>query len=232
MKKCMLYLNKLDLKNLHKALGSVNRIGRAVRTYIVREYELPSNEAGLVKMLTYRPGENGEITSLGLSEPALAKLDETVRTLRELEKNYPVLFRKSSRSGRVDDFYSLIIRDVIKKMTERIESGDYSYEIVSKRFVIPEDIVMNYRQLYKPGNNTKIELAEELENFILQNYPKKRIRSVEEIKSNQKIKYKFTLDKSAFDNMSLLKDTRKEKLTESKVMTYILIEFLEQKAPN
>lgn len=231
MKKCMLYLNKLDLKNLHKALGSVNRIGRAVRTYIVREYELPSNENELVRMLTNRPGENGEITSLGLSESALAKLDETVKTLRELEKNYPVLFRKSSRSGRVDDFYSLIIRDIIKKMTERIESGDYSYEIVSKRFVIPEDIVMNYRHLYKPGINTKIELAEELENFILQNYAEEQIRSVVEIESNQKIKYKFTLDKSAFDKVSLLKATSKKKLTESKVMTDILIEFLEQKAP-
>ncbi|WP_226567763.1 hypothetical protein [Bacillus stratosphericus] len=231
MKKCMLYLNKLDLKNLHKALGSVNRIGRAVRTYIVREYELPSNENELVRMLTYRPGENGEITCLGLSESALAKLDETVKTLRELEKNYPVLFRKSSRSGRVDDFYSLIIRDIIKKMTERIESGDYSYEIVSKRFVIPEDIVMNYRQLYKPGINTKIELAEELENFILQNYAEEQIRSLIEIESNQKIKYKFTLDKSALDKVSLLKATSIKKITESKVMTDILIKFLEQMAP-
>ena len=59
MKKCMLYLNKLDFKKLHKELGSVNRIGRAVRTYLVREYELPTTEEGLVEMLTYRPGGNG-----------------------------------------------------------------------------------------------------------------------------------------------------------------------------
>ncbi|MFY0397793.1 hypothetical protein ACOMH4_18465 [Bacillus sp. YIM B13449] len=231
MKKCMLYLNKLDLKKLQEKLDSDNRVGRAVRTYLVREYELPATEDELEQMITYRPGENGEITGFGLSQSAIDKLDEAAATLRNLEKVNPVLFRKRSRRGRVDDFYSLIIRDVIKKMLERIDNGDYSYEIVSKRFVIPEDIVMNYRKLYKPGINTKIELAEELENFMLQNYPEEWNRSVEKLVSDQTIIFRLTLAKSAFDKVFQMKAASKYKLTESGIITDVLMKFLKEKAP-
>ncbi|MGX1449983.1 hypothetical protein ACUXOD_003791 [Bacillus sp. 153480037-1] len=220
MKKCMLYLNKLDLKKLHKELGSVNRIGRAVRTYLVREYELPTNEEGLVEMLTYRPGENGEITGFGLSESALAKMDETVETLRKLEKNNPVLFRKGNRSGRVDDFYSLIIRDVIKKMVDRMESGSYSYEIESRRFYIPEDIVLQYRGLYQSGFSAKIELIEELENYIIQDYNSEITRSVDITYKEKTQRLRLTLDKAAF-----------KKVTDAKVASDILINFIQLKAP-
>ncbi len=231
MKQYLAYLDSVELNSLQNKLSSERGLGRAIRTYLIREYELPENKDGIKHMLLQSDNKHRS-TTLWLSKAAEKKLSGLKKDLLKHKEKYEHLFVKQ---GPQDNYGSVIIRNVIFKMNRSIEAGTYSYDLESKIYRLPKKIVSRINEIYETGSMTKVELSESLETFILQRY-KGPTCSVKELKSRSSEgteRINITLVSAAFEKIRSITNEYHEdhKIKESAVIRDSIRAFLEDLAP-